>query len=99
MKATKSCRLDGLTKTKNEYKRREKGSEHILYDMKSRMVGRGDLSDIDGIRTDSPTADVEARSFEEVEAQIRRYIQRVFSGKRTGPNSFTTTSKRRTSRS
>ena len=30
--------------------------------MKSRMVGHGDLSDIDGIRTDSPTADIEARN-------------------------------------
>ena len=30
--------------------------------MKSRMVGRGDLSDIAGIRTDSPTADIEAHN-------------------------------------
>ena len=43
---------------KNEHKRRE-GGPHVAPLFKSRLVSRGDLEETTGVRTDSPTCDIE----------------------------------------
>ena len=43
---------------KNEHKRRE-GGPHVAPLFKSRFVSRGDLEETTGVRTDSPTCDIE----------------------------------------
>ena len=43
---------------KNEHKRRE-GGPHVAPMFKSRLVSRGDLEETTGVRTDSPTCDIE----------------------------------------
>ena len=43
---------------KNEHKRRE-GGPHVATMFKSRLVSRGDLEETSGVRTDSPTCDIE----------------------------------------
>ena len=45
---------------KNAHKRRE--DRHIAPDLKSRLVGCGNFEDTDGLRTDSPTGDVDAHN-------------------------------------
>lgn len=50
-----------LDKDLNEHKRRKcsdnKKKKKIPLDLKSRLVGRGDFENLDGVRTDSPTQD------------------------------------------
>ena len=46
---------------KNEHKRRE-GGPHVAPLLKSRLVSRGDLEETTGVRTDSPTCDIEGLS-------------------------------------
>ena len=43
---------------KNDHKRRE-GGPHVAPLFKSRLVSRGDLEETTGVRTDSPTCDIE----------------------------------------
>ena len=43
---------------KNEHKRRE-GGPHVASLFKSRLVSRGDLEETTGVRTESPTCDIE----------------------------------------
>ena len=43
---------------KNEHERRE-GGPHVAPLFKSRLVSRGDLEETTGVRTDSPTCDIE----------------------------------------
>ena len=45
---------------KNAHKRRD--DKHIKPELKSRLVGCGNFEDSDGLRTDSPTADVDAHN-------------------------------------
>ena len=45
---------------KNAHKRRD--DKHIAPDLKSRLVGCGNFEDTDGLRTDSPTGDVDAHN-------------------------------------
>ena len=46
---------------RNAHKRR-KGGPEVPPEYKSRLTGRGDLENLDGIRTDSPTAEIEAHN-------------------------------------
>ena len=46
---------------RKEYQRRE-GGPAIVADYKSRLCGRGDLEGIDGLRKDSPTAEIESHN-------------------------------------
>ena len=46
------------SKSTNEHKRRE-GGPHVAPLFKSRLVSRGDLEETTGVRTDSPTCDIE----------------------------------------
>ena len=45
---------------KNAHKRRD--DKHILPELKSRLVGCGNFEETDGLRTDSPTGDVDAHT-------------------------------------
>ena len=50
--------LEWVDIDKNEHKRRE-GGPHVAPWFKSRLVSRGDLEETTGVRTDSPTCDIE----------------------------------------
>ena len=45
---------------KNAHKRRD--DKHVKIDLESRLVGCGNFEDTDGLRTDSPTGDVDAHN-------------------------------------
>ena len=45
---------------KNAHRRRD--DKHVAPDLKSRLVGCGNFEDTDGLRTDSPTGDVDAHN-------------------------------------
>jgi hypothetical protein len=45
---------------KNAHKRRD--DKHVPPDLKSRLVGCGNFEEVDGLRTDSPTGDVDAHN-------------------------------------
>ena len=45
----------------NAFKRKENGPT-VDADLKNRLVGRGDLEGLDGLRKDSPTAETESHN-------------------------------------
>ena len=47
---------------RNEFNRRACNPDNVPLDLKSRLVGRGDLETLDGVRTDSPTMDSEGHN-------------------------------------
>ena len=55
---TNRFHFNGSTSTKTSNKRRE-GGPHVAPLLKSRLVSRGDLEETTGVRTDSPTCDIE----------------------------------------
>eukprot|EP00973_Karenia_brevis_P079876 11082954-Karenia_brevis.AAC.1 len=47
-----------VEKDRNAHQRRD-GGPLVMPDLKRRLCGRGDLAGIDGLRTDSPTAEID----------------------------------------
>ena len=43
-----------VDRDRNEFKRRAGNPDNVPLGLKSRLVGRGDLENLDGVRTDSP---------------------------------------------
>jgi hypothetical protein len=53
--------LQWIETDKNDHKRRA-GGPYVAPSFKSRLVSRGDLEDATGVRTDSPTCDLEGQN-------------------------------------
>ena len=64
---------------KNEHQRRE-GGPHVAPLFKSRLVSREDLEETTGVRTDSPTCDIEGLTCERLTAKLGDITNACFQG-------------------